>query len=208
MKLFYSPGACSLAPHIALLETETAFEAVKVDLRSKEYSGGDYRSLNPRGIVPALQMADGQLLMEGAVILQWIADQKPQANWMPKAGTWERYRAQEWLNYIATELHKGFSPVFGRKNLVQSEEGQEQLFAAARESLQKKYSYVSEQLGARAYLMGDQVSVADAYLFTILRWSKVANLDLEQWPNLAKFMDRMRARPAVAKALEAEGLRH
>jgi glutathione S-transferase len=200
MKLFYSAGACSLSPHIALREAGLSFSLEKVDLRTKALaSGGDFRTVNPKGYVPALQLDDGSLLTEGPVIVQYIADLAPQAKLAPAAGTMERYRLMEWLTYINSELHKGFSPLF---NPATSDEAKE----TYRTALSKKLDFVSHALGSHTYLVGQTFSVADAYLFTVLRWCHYVGLNLEQWPALKGFSERVANRPMVHAALVAEDL--
>ena len=197
MKLYYSPGACSLSPHIALNEAGLAYDSESVDLASKKTkSGADYRAINPKGAVPALQLDNGQVLTEGSAIVQYIADQKPATKLAPAAGSLERYRLQEWLNYVASEVHKGFSPLFNPK-------ATEEWKQVIKDNLGVKFDYLSKQLQGKDYLMG-AFSVADAYLFTILGWSKYFDIDLTKWPVLVKYMERVGARPAVKAALEAE----
>jgi glutathione S-transferase len=197
MKLYYSPGACSLSPHITLNEAGLSFDSETVDLAAKKTkSGADYRAINPKGAVPALQLDNGQVLTEGSAIVQYIADQKPATKLAPAAGTLERYRLQEWLNYIASEIHKGFSPLFNPKA---SDEWKQVI----KDQLGTKFDYLSKQLQGKDYLMG-AFSVADAYLYTILTWSKHMAIDMAKWPTLASYMERMAARPAVKAALEAE----
>lgn len=199
LKLYYSPGACSLAPHVILQETGLPFEAIRVDIRAKTYAGGNYYDINPKGGVPALGLDNGEVLTEDAVILQYIADQKPQTNLIPKTGLWERYRCQEWLNYIATELHKGFSPLWQPTT-------PDDYRQIARKNLELKFNYVNTQLGKQDYLMGNQLSVADAYLFTVINWTNFHKMDLTPWPHLKGFMERMAKRPSTVAALKAEGL--
>jgi len=197
MKLYYSPGACSLSPHIVLREAGLAFDAEAVDLGAKKTeSGADYKAINPKGAVPALQLDNGQVLTEGSAIVQYIADQKPATKLAPAAGTLERYRLQEWLNYIASEIHKGFSPLFNPKATDEWKQ-------VVKDNLAAKFDYLSKQLQGKDYLMG-AFSVADAYLFTILGWSKHLNIDLAKWPVLSQYVERVGARPAVKAALEAE----
>jgi glutathione S-transferase len=199
MKLYHSPGACSQAPHIALREAGLPFELVKVDLRAKKLEdGSDYREINPKGAVPALALDDGSVLTENAAVLQYIADQAPESGLMPPFGTLERYRLLEWLNYIATELHKGFGPLF---NPATTPDGRE----AAIGLLCAKFSYVEERLGGRDYLTGDTFTIADAYLFVILRWTRIHHIELARWPGLSEFVERVAERPAVEAALHAEG---
>jgi glutathione S-transferase len=197
MKLYYSPGACSLSPHIVLNEAGIAFDAETVDLGAKKTkSGADYKAINPKGAVPALQLDNGQVLTEGSAIVQYLADQKPATKLAPAAGTLERYRLQEWLNYIASEIHKGFSPMFNPKATDEWKQ-------VIKDQLAAKFDYLSKQLQGKDYLMG-AFSVADAYLFTILGWSKHFSIDLAKWPVLASYMERVGARPAVKATLEAE----
>lgn len=199
MKLYFAPGACSLAPHIALREAALEFDLEQVDLRAKQTkSGADYRAINSKGGVPALELDDGQVLTEGAVILQYIADRKPASHLAPAAGTSERYRLQEWLNWIATELHKGISPFFNPKA---SDEWKQVL----RERLAFQFEFLNGRM-AKPFLMGAQYTVADSYLYTILRWTKLHNIELGTWPEIPAFMARVEARPAAQAALKAEGL--
>jgi glutathione S-transferase len=200
MKLYYKPGACSLSPHIVLREAGLAFELDRVDTKAgKTQSGGYFASINPKGYVPSLQLDDGQVLTEGAAIVQYLADRKPEMKLAPAAGTMERYRLQEWLNFIATEIHKGFSPLFNRK-------APDDVRQAQVDRLGTRLDYLAKQLEKQPFLMGKSFTVADAYLFTILNWAKVVNLDLARWPALPAFQDRVGSRPAVRAALEAEGL--
>lgn len=200
MKLFYSPGACSLSPHIVLLESGVPFTKERVDLRSKKTEqGSDYLAVNPKGAVPALQLDNGTVLTEGAVITQYIADQKPESALAPRAGTIERYRLMEILNYIATEVHKGFSPLFNPKASSDWKE-------AALAALSAKFDWLSGFLGAKPYLLGDGFSVADAYLFTVLNWSPRVGIDLKKWPILSAYHARVAQRPKVQEAMKAEGL--
>lgn len=200
LKLFYSPGACSLAPHILLCEAGLDFEANKVDLREKRWSGGDYKAVNPKGQVPALQLANGDVLTENAVVQQYIAERAPQSGLLPKAGTDERWHALEWLNYVATELHKGYGPLWGA--------GPEDAKDAARAALKKKFAYVAERLKGRDYLMGSAFTAPDAYLFVMLSWAQHHKIDLSEHPILASYMRRVAERPGARKALVAEGLAH
>jgi len=200
VKLYYSPGACSLSPHIVLHEAGLPFETVLASTKTHKLPDGtDYYSINPRGYVPLLEFDDGQRLTEGPVIVQWIADQVPQKRLAPSAGTMPRYRVMEWLNFVSAELHKQFSPLF---NPAYPEEAK----AINREKLLGRYTWVDEQLAGRQYLMGDEYSVADAYLYTVTRWTVPMKLDISSRANLAAFMARMDQRPAVQRALAAEGL--
>lgn len=197
MKLYYSPGACSQAPHIALIEAGLSFDLAKVDLATKRLdSGEDYRAIAPKGAVPAIEMDDGGLLTENAVVLQYIADHAPEARLIPPVGTLARYRVLEWLNYIATELHKGFAPLFHPTGEPR---------AHATEALEAKLTFVNDRLGDGPYLTGADFTVADAYLFVVLRWARIFHIDLARWPPLAAFIARVGERPAVRAALHAEG---
>ena len=200
MKLYFSPGTCSLSPHIVLREAGLPFSLEKVDTKAGKTAGGaDFKAINPKGYVPVLELDDGLALTEGAVIVQYLADQSPQANLAPKAGSHERLRMQELLNYIATEIHKGFGPLFNRKLTDDAK-------ATLRGVLTAKFDYLVKLLGSRQFISGDQFSVADAYLFTVLNWSGHAGIELSGWPALADYHKRIGARPAVRAALEAEGL--
>jgi glutathione S-transferase len=199
MKLFFSPGACSLSPHIALRESGLQFQAEKVDLSTKKTeSGKDFNTINPKGYVPALQLEDGSVLTEGPAIVQYIADKAPQAKLAPANGTVDRYRLQEWLNFIGTEIHKNFSPLFGKD---------EALKAYARTALAKRFDGLRSAFEkGNPFLMGDQFTVADGYLFTVLNWGGFVGIDIGQWPYLKDFHARVGARAKVQEALKAEGL--
>ncbi len=200
MKLYYSPGACSLSPHIVLREAGLDFQIEKVDLGAKKTAGGeDFTKINPKGYVPTLQLDDGEILTEGPAIVQYLADLKPAKNLAPAAGTRARYRLQEWLNFISTELHKGFSPLF--KSTIPQPVKDE--FAA---TLGKRFDYLSGVLAGKSYLMGDTFTVADAYLFTILSWAGYVKIDLSKWPVLKEYSARVAARPAVQETMKAERL--
>jgi len=200
MKLYYAPGACSLSPHIVLRELGLPFELEKVDTKAgKTEKGTDYRIVNPKGAVPTLELDDGQRLTEGPAIVQYLADRKPEAGLIPAAGSMERYRVQEWLNYIATELHKRFSPLYSPKAPVEWK-------AALREQIGTQLDYVSLALGEKPYLLGAQPTVADFYLFVILSWGRSVEVDIGRWPALKAYWKRIGARPSVRAALQAEGL--
>lgn len=201
MKLYYSPGACSLSPHIALREAGLAFDLVKKELHSQTLAdGSDYRAINPKGYVPALVLDDGQILTEGPAIVQYIADRVPEKKLAPPAGTMERVRLQEWLNYITSEIHKSFSPLFNKQ-------ASEEWKAAARALLDRRIDYVAKALEGRSYLMGDTFTVADCYLFTVLNWAGWVKIDLSRWPSVTDYHKRVGARAAVQEALKAEGLK-
>jgi glutathione S-transferase len=198
MKLYYAPGACSLSPHIALREAGLPFSMEKVDLRAKTTeSGGDYKAVNPRGYVPALELENGRVVAEGPIIVQVIADLAPEKALAPALGSEERYKLMDWLAFISTELHKGFSPFF---NPAVNDEAK----ASFKDRLMLRLGYLSDTLADKPYLMGEDFSVADGYLFTVLRWAKAFKFDLG--PTLDAYFDRVAARPAVKAALEAEGL--
>jgi len=200
MKLYYSPGACSLSPHIALHEAGLAHTSVLASTKShKLQDGTDYYGINPLGYVPLLELDNGERLREGPAIVQYIADQAPTKNLAPANGTMERYRLQEWLTFIGTEIHKGFSPLFNPAT-------PEEYKTMAREKLQQRLQWVDGQLAGKQYLMGDQFTVADGYLFTVTNWAKPTNTDISALANLAAYRDRVGARPAVQAAMKAEGL--
>jgi len=199
MKLYYSPGACSLSPHIALYEAGLPFEAVLASTKShKLQDGTDYYTINPKGYVPLLEFDDGTRLAEGPAIVQWIADQVPGKKLAPPAGTIERYRLQEWLTFIGTEIHKQFSPLF---NPAMPEEAK----ALFRQKILERLAYVDRHLATHDYLLGN-FTVADGYLYTVSRWAVALKLDISGFDSLKAFMARMSARPAVQQALKAEGL--
>ena len=199
-KLYYSPGACSLSPHIALREAGLPFDLVMASTKTKKLAdGSDYLAINSKGYVPLLELDDGQRLSEGPAIVQYIADQAPATGLAPAAGTMARYRLMEWLNFITSELHKGFSPLF---NPSMPEEAK----AMARTKLGERLAWMDGQLAGKVYLMGDTFTVADAYLFTVAGWGKYVGVDISGLQNLSAYMGRVAARPAVQEALKAEGL--
>jgi glutathione S-transferase len=200
MKLYYSPGACSLSPHIALMEAGLAFQAVPAPTKTHQLpDGSDYYAINPLGYVPLLELDDGTRLREGPVIVQYIADQVPTKNLAPANGTLARYRLQEWLNFIGTELHKGYSPLFNPAT-------PEEVKQATRTKIAGRLAYVNGALEGKDYLAGDNFSVADGYLFTVINWSAKVGVDLSAVPNVVAHHARVAARPAVQAALKAEGL--
>ncbi|HWV97429.1 MAG TPA: glutathione transferase GstA [Xanthobacteraceae bacterium] len=200
MKLYYSPGACSLSPHIALLEAGLAHDLAKVDLKAKKLEdGSDFLKVNPKGQVPTLQLDDGSILTEGPVIVQAIADKAAGKNLAPANGTTERYRLQEWLNFLTSELHKNFSPLFAP---VLSDDTK-QFF---RDRLMGKLKHIDEKLAGHDYLMGNTFTVADGYLYTMLRWADAHKFDLSALKNLMAYKARVAARPQVQAALKSEGL--
>lgn len=199
MKLFYSPGACSLSTHIILREAGYPFDLVKVDLASKKTAdGADFREVNPKGYVPALALDDGRVLTENIAIDEYLADHRREAGLAPPANTFERYKLVEWLAFISTELHKQFGPLFKPDYSADTKAKQKELLA-------KRFEYVAAELQNRQYLTGE-FSVADAYLFVMLQWAEKMQIDLKRWPVLDAYTTRMKARPQVQAALEAEGL--
>ena len=200
MKLYYSPGACSLSPHIALQEAGLAYTPVLASTKShKLQDGTDYYTINALGYVPVLELDNGERLREGPAIVQYIADQVPDKQLAPANGTLARYRLQEWLTFIGTELHKGFSPLFNPAT-------PEEYKPMVRERLLQRLQWVDSQLAGKQYLMGDQFTVADGYLFTVTNWTQPTKLDISGLTNLAAYRERVGARPAVQAAMKAEGL--
>jgi glutathione S-transferase len=200
MKLYYSPGACSLSPHIVLREAGLAFQPVLASTKSHKLADGtDYYGINPLGYVPLLELDDGTRLREGPAIVQYVADLVPMKNLAPANGTMQRYRVQEWLTFIGTEIHKTYSPLF---NPAIPDEAK-QVF---RDKLSARYRWVDSELANREWLVGDHFTVADAYFFTVTRWSQPMNIDLSAMPNVQAHQQRTAARPAVQEALRAEGL--
>jgi glutathione S-transferase len=198
MKLYLSPGACSLSPHIALREAGLAFDAIKVDLKTHKLADGtDFYTINPNGYVPVLALDSGELLTEGPAIVQYIADQKPDSKLAPANGTLPRYHLQELLNFIGTEIHKSFSPLFAADT-------PEAVKQASKEKIAKRLGAIATKLGTKPYLLGDAFSVADGYLYAMLSWTGFAGISLDAWPVLKQYKDRVQARPAVKAALEAE----
>lgn len=200
MKLYFSPGVCSLSPHIVLEESGLSFETEQVDLRKKTTaSGADYSEINPKGYVPALVLDNGVLLTEGPAIVQYLADQVPDKQLAPANGTLARYQLQSWLTFIGTEVHKSFTPFFKPDSTPEMKD-------AARANLERRLGYINTELAGREYLLPEGYSVADIYLFVVLGWARLIKLDLTPWPQLQAFQARVGARPAVQRALKAEGL--
>jgi len=200
MKLYYSPGACSLSPHIVLRELGLPFEAVLASTKTHKLTDGtDYYTINPKGYVPLLELDDGQRLSEGPAIVQYLADLAPAKGLVAPAGTMARYRQMEWLNFISSEIHKSYSPLF---NPAMPEEGK----VVYRKRLRGRYEYLNQQLEGRSYLMGDAFSVADAYLFTVTKWAPSVFVDLTDLAHVQAYQKRVAARPAVQEAMKAEGL--
>ena len=199
MKLYYYPGASSMAPHIVLREAGYKFDLDKVDLAAKRTEGGeDYAAVNPKGYVPALKLDDGSVLTESGVILQYLADQRPRRNLAPKPRTPERYRLLEWLNFIASEIHKALGAFFNPKMTPEWREAQLELVG-------KRFDYLEKALAGNPYLMGE-FSIADVYLYTVLNWTHFHQIDVSKWPGIKAYLARIAERPAVRKAMKAEGL--
>ncbi|WP_119421310.1 glutathione transferase GstA [Desertibaculum subflavum] len=201
MKLYFSPGACSLSPHIVLREAGLDFDLEQVDLKAKKLkkTEADYLPINPKGQVPVLELDNGKRLTEGPAIVQYVADQKPGSGLAPAAGTFERYQLQEWLNFVTSEIHKGFSPLF-------RPDTPDDYKTIAKANLAARYAMLDKHFAGNKYLMGDQFTVADAYLFTVTNWNNFQKVDIGQWPNVKAYFDRVAARPKVQEALKAEGL--
>jgi glutathione S-transferase len=200
MKLYYSPGACSLSPHIAFREAGLPVTLVKVNTKTHQLDDGtDYYAINPKGYVPLLELDNGERLSEGPAIVQYLADRNPASDLAPAAGTMERYRLQEWLNFITSELHKQFGPLFASNTPPEYKE-------ILKEKIAERFDWLAGELKDRDYLLGKQFTVADGYLYTILRWTGFVGIDLAKWPVLAAYEARVAARPKVEEALLAEGL--
>lgn len=198
MKLYFAPFACSLASHIALREAGLEFQIAKTDLRTKTTADGeDFTTINPKGYVPALKLEDGQVITEGAAVLQYIADLAPASGLAPANGTMDRVRLQEWLGFIATEVHKTYSPLFNPNITPEARE-------AALGRLSARYAWIDTQLAGKTFLMGDTFTVADAYLFVVSNWGGRMGLDLQQWPNVAVWFGNVGKRDAVGAAIQAE----
>lgn len=201
MKLYYAPDTCSLSPHIVLRELGLEFEPIKVENKSKLTADGrDFRSINPKGYVAALELDDGQILTEGPAIVQYLADLRPERGLAPAAGSWQRVRLQEWLNFITSEVHAGSALLF---NTALPEE----VRSIFRDRLFRRFDFLQDALCGKEYLLGSTFSVADAYLFTVLGWCKFFSIELSDWPALSAYMARISARPAVQAALRAEAAR-
>lgn len=200
MKLYYAPGACSLAPHIVAREADLPLDLIKVDLRNRTTETGEaFEEINPKGYVPALGAENGEVLTEVSAIIQYLASQAPQANLMPDQQGFERFRFLEWLGFISTEIHKGFGPLW-RPNFP------EDVKQAAIDRLFQRFAYLDRHFAEKPYVMGESFTIADAYLFTVLNWAHVHKLDMSAYPNIAAFMSRIADRPKVQEALAAEGL--
>jgi glutathione S-transferase len=204
MKLYYSKGACSLAPHIVLEELGLPYEAVAVDIRKDP--SPEYLKINPMGAVPVLELDSGQVLTEAAVILQYLGDLKPEAGLVPALGTLPRYHCMEWLNFIATEIHKGFGPLFYADLMAQNPEARAEIRKFGTAELEHRFDVIVGKLGSQEYLMPDGFTVADAYLFTVMGWTQGFKMSLDRWPSLMSYLERVKARPAVLRTLKAEHL--
>jgi glutathione S-transferase len=200
MKLYYAPGVCSLSPHIVLRETNTPFELVKTDIRAKTVEGGgDFRTINPNGYVPALALDDGTLITEGPAIVQYIADNAGVTELAPANGTIERTKMQSWLNFVSSEIHKSFGPLFNAEMPAEAK-------TIFQQKLRDRFAFLDKHFAANDYLMGKSFTLPDAYLFTVLRWGKPMGVDPDSYANLKAYAARVEARPAVQAALKAEGL--
>lgn len=200
MKLYYAPAACSLAVHIVAREAGLTFDLAKVDLgKQLTEDGEDYTQVNPKGYVPALRLDDGQVLTEVSVLVQYLADQKSELGLAPKVGTMARYRLLEWLNFVSSEIHKTFSPLWKPDTSEAAKQN-------AKDLLGKRFDYLAQSLGTKPYLMGEAFSVADAYLFTVLNWTNFHRIGLDRWPVLKDYLGRLGERPAVKEAMQAEVL--
>jgi len=198
MKLYFSPGACSQASTIAFHEAGLPVELVRVDTKTHTLKdGSDYYQINPKGYVPAIQLDSGEVFTEGAALLQFIGDQKPETAIIPKAGTLDRFRANEWLTFISSEIHKGFSPLF-------NPDLKDDAKTVLQNKLQKRFDILDKHFAGHKFLMGEQFTVADAYLYTVISWAPGLKIDLDKWPNLAKYRLRVAERPKVKAALQAE----
>lgn len=199
MRLYYAAATCSLAPHIALREVGLSFDLIRLDMKTQHLEDGrPLHEVNDKGYVPVLELEDGTRLTEVSVVLQYVADRAPERGLIPKPGTVERYRAQEWLNFIATEIHKAYWPLLHGGAEVENDK--------AREKLGRMFDWVQEKLGDRAFALGDGFSVVDCYLFVVVNWTRAGGIDLEKWPKLAAYRKRIRERPSVVDAFMAEGL--
>ena len=207
MTLYMIPGLGSLAPHIVACELGMKLKLEKVDFATKKYSGGDFRKINPTGLVPALQLDSGEVLTETAAISLYLAAQKPESNLLPKDGTIERARVHQWLNFTATEIHKGFTPVFLGERMVKNPEGLQQLKDFFKDFVANRLNLAEEQLKANNYLAGSSFTVADPYLYTMFRWTSMVGMSTKSWPGIQKFMARLEDRQGVKQALSAEDLK-
>ena len=206
MKLFYSPGSCALASHIVLAELNMVYELEAVNLNDKTCVSGDYRQINMKGSVPALKMDNGEVLTEGAVICQYLVDQKNDGTLLGKFGSTDRVRTLEWMNFVSTEIHKNYSPLFFADRVYKSTETQKDVKDYYKTLLTDKFNFIAEKLGQNNFLTGANFTIADAYLFTCLKWSKYVGLDYSSWSNINAYMNRISERPAVMRAMKEQGL--
>lgn len=206
-QLFFAPGACSLAPHIALCECGFEYELVKVNLKTKQTADGrDYLQINPKGSVPALKTPEGEVLTEVAIILQYLADLKPELKLLPEFKTSQRYQALIWLNYVSTEIHKGFTPLFSADRLMKTQSAKEELKEVTREQLRVKFDYLDQHLKSQSSLITFGVTVADFYLFNVLNWGQFVGIKNSDWSEIDQYFQKILSRPSVQKAMRAEGL--
>ena len=208
MKLYYKSGACSLAPHILLAEAGLSYELIAVDLGTKKLENGDdFRSINSKGSVPALELESGEVLTEAAVILKYIAELAPEKNLIPKAGTMDHYRCLEWLNYVSSEMHKGIGLFFAMPRILETDGAKEEAKRGITKFVSMKLDYLEGKLEGKDYLMGENFTAPDAYLYTTLRWTRGTGPALKDWKNLSAYMDRITEREGVKGALEKERLK-
>lgn len=206
MKFFYSPGACSLASHIILEELQLPYEAIRIDLRSGQNKAAEFLAVNPNGVVPALTLKDGSVLTENIAILLYLAEQKPEADLVPAAGTLARARCYEWLSFINSDLHKAFVPLFRPERFAISEQGKQEVVEQARKKVIEVISLTEAKLSGKAFALGEKFSICDAYLWVVFQWAKHLKFDISLWPSYAQLVERLAARPAVQSALTKEGL--
>lgn len=206
MKLYFSPGACSLASRIVLEETGTHFESERVDVKAKTTAAGDFTKINPKGQVPAFRMNNGEILTEGAAIMQYVADLRPETNLLPKMGTTERYRVIEATNYVASEIHALYGFLFKAERMVTDEKARETYKETLRTELSKRFDFIETQFAKNEFFAGKTFSIADAYLFTCWNWNQHVGVDSSKWRNINAWSTRVYARPAVQRAMQAEGL--
>ena len=206
MKLYLAPGACSLASHIVLNELGMTYDTSVVNLKTKTCTEGDFTKINPKGYVRVLKLDNNEVLTEGVVIMKYLADQKPKSNLVPKNGTIDMYRCMEWMNYITSEVHKGFSPLFAATNISANPETQMEVKTYYKNCLFSKFDYINEKLGNNDFLMGSHFTICDAYLFTCLNWNKYVDIEYTKWPKISSYLSRIYKRDSVQKAMASEGL--
>lgn len=206
MKLYYSAGACSLANHIVMAELNMAYELEAVNLKDKSCASGDFRQINPIGSVPALKMDNNEILTESAIISQYLCDMNAENTMLAKYGTLERFKTLEWMNFIATEVHKSFTPLFGAERMYQSVETQNDVKNFCKKNIMNKVSFISEKLGQNDFLTGKTFTIADAYMFTVLGWGKYVGVEYTDYSNVMNYLKRISERPSVIRALKEEGL--